>query len=481
MTATLEESYIPELEQEVLGSLLLCGKVNLVSGHLRREQFNDLAHLMIFEKMNEAEAQFGSASAEVVHRMFSREEREAIQKKLTISLPEYLARLMSNCVYGAAGLKHSVPAMQHQWARLTLGREAAMITAAACDPGVDPVALARSAVSTIDEISSTLRSGRQRKTAFSIGEAAAVAIGNIEDAMRRGNGLTGVTWGLADLDRATGGMQRGEMTVIGARPSMGKTAVGMSVALKAAQAGAAVGFISLEMAARTLSMRGMTDLAFDRHGAIPYNDLISGRVSDADFEKVVLVAEEMKRLPLQIEDAPGLSVSEIRAKFERMNDAAERAGAPLDVLVVDYLQLVAASSRYQGNRTAEVSEISAGLRNMAREYGIALVALSQLSRGVESRPLKDRRPMLSDLRESGAIEQDADTVCFLFREAYYLSKEKGGNADEEADRLDRLAACEHKLEFIIAKQRNGPTKTIDLFFDPACSAVRNAAKGLGHG
>jgi replicative DNA helicase len=401
---------------------------------------------------------------------------EAIGKQLGISVPEYLARLVGETVRGAAGLKDSVPAMMHQWARFSVGREAERLLLAAADPGTSPAELIRTAAHTLDDVSSTLRSGRHRKTLFSIGEASESALGAVSDAMKQGGGLTGTTWGLADVNRATGGIQAGEMTILGARPSMGKTAVALSIAIQAAQAGAGVGFISLEMAAKSLALRALTDIAFNDHGPIAYSDLLTGRVSETDFERIVRSQRKLDALPLLIEDASGLSMIDIRAKVDRMAENAERAGAPLKVLAVDYLQLIAASSRYQGNRTAEITEISAGLRNLAREYNVAVLALSQLSRQLESRD--DKRPMLSDLRESGSIEQDADTVIFLFREAYYLGKSKGKNADDEADRMEQLAACQNKLEFIIAKQRMGATKTVDLFIDVASSAVRNAARAF---
>jgi replicative DNA helicase len=424
--------------------------------------------------MIQADISYGSVGPAVVHKMFAKEELEAIQKRLGIPMSQYMANLAGGTVYGSGGLKRSVRAMMQQWGRISIGNEAAFIQAAATDPATLPADLIRSLGRSLDIIAASLRTGKRSQTRFSMAEASAQAIAAIEEARERGNGLTGITWGLADIDRATGGMQRGEMTIIGARPSMGKTAVGLGIGLKAAQAGAGVGFISLEMGARTLAMRALSDIAFDQFGRVAYADLITGRIDDNVLAHVYGWQERLAALPLQIEDASGLSIPDIRVKFERMQEIAEQAGTPIEVLIVDYLQLVAASNRYQCNRTNEITEISAGLRNMAREYNIALVALSQLSRQVEGR--EDKRPMLSDLRESGSIEQDADTVIFLFREAYYLSKQKGKDGDAEMDRLDRLAEAENKLEFIIAKQRNGPVKSIDLFVDIACSAVRDAAR-----
>lgn len=477
MSAALDASYIPELEQEVLGALLLSGDVKHVPGSLEPGHFIEPFHRDLFASMKQAADQYRSVRLDLVRNVLAATvDMEGVEKQLGIPVPEYLARLVGGTVRGAAGLKDSVPAMMHQWARFSLGREAERVLLAAADPGTSPADIIRTAAQTFDDVASNLRRGKHRKTLFSIGEASENAVSAVSEAMKQGGGLTGTTWGLTDVNRATGGIQAGEMTIIGARPSMGKTAVALSIAIQAAQAGAGVGFISLEMAARSLALRALTDIAFNEHGSIAYADLLTGRVSEADFERIVLAQRKLDALPLMIEDASGLSMPEIRAKVDRMAENAERAGTPLKVLAVDYLQLIAASARYQGNRTAEITEISAGLRNLAREYNVAVLALSQLSRQVESRD--DKRPMLSDLRESGSIEQDADTVIFLFREAYYLGKAKGKNADEEADRMEKLAACQNKLEFIIAKQRMGATRTVDLFIDVASSAVRNAARAM---
>lgn len=475
MSTPLDASYIPELEQEVLGALLLSGDARLVPRLLEPGHFIEPFHREIFASIQQAAAQYKSVRLDLVRNVLAATgDMEAIGKRLGIPVPEYLSRLVGGTVRGVAGLKDSVPALLHQWGRFSIGREAERLLIAAADPGTSPTELIRTAATAFDDVSSTLRSGRHRKTLHTIAQASEDALSAVAEAMQRGSGLTGTTWGLADVNRATGGMQPGEMIILGARPSMGKTAVALSIGIQAARAGAGVGVISLEMGARSLAMRALTDIAFDDHGTIAYSDLLTGRVSEADYERIVLAQRRFDALPLLIEDASGLSMLDIRTKFERMAESAERNGTPLRVLVVDYLQLIAASTRYQGNRTAEISEISAGLRNLAREHGIAVLALSQLSRQVESRD--DKRPMLSDLRESGSIEQDADVVIFLYREAYYLGKTKGKDPDAEADRIEKLAECQTKLEFIIAKQRMGATRTIDLFIDVASSAVRNAVR-----
>ncbi len=475
MSTALDASYIPELEQEVLGALLVSGDVKFLPGALEPAHFIEPLHREIFASMKQAATQYRSVRLDLVRNVLaSAGDMDAYRKTLGISVPEYLARLASGTARGVGGLKDSIPAMLHQWGRFFVGQEAERLLLAAADPGTSPAELIRTAAQSFDEVSSTLCRGRHRKTLHTIAEASEDALSAVAEAMQRGSGLTGTTWGLADVNRATGGMQAGEMIILGARPSMGKTAVALSIGIQAARAGAGVGVISLEMGARSLAMRALTDIAFDDHGSIAYSDLLTGRVSEADYERIVLAQRRFDALPLLIEDASGLSMLDIRTKFERMAESAERNGTPLRVLVVDYLQLIAASTRYQGNRTAEISEISAGLRNLAREHGIAVLALSQLSRQVESRD--DKRPMLSDLRDSGSIEQDADVVIFLFREAYYVERSKGKDPDAETDRIEKLAECQNKLEFIIAKQRMGATRTIDLFIDVASSAVRNAVR-----
>ncbi|WP_313760189.1 DnaB-like helicase C-terminal domain-containing protein [Rhizobium sp.] len=468
--------HVVEIEQLVLGSVLSSGQHSAVRGMVKAEHFIEPLHRRIFEMIELAAERYNSATIGLVFKMFPPEEEKGWSEWLKEPLSGYLSRLVSNGVFGAGGLKYSVPNLVQQWARISVGAEAERIAAAAADPAVDPRELIRSATRSLDDIAAGLRGGSRGKTRFSIDEAADTALDQVQEAMSHKTGITGITWGLADINLATGGIHRNEMIVVGARPGMGKTALALGVAIKAARAGAGVGFISLEMNANKLAMRALTDIAFDWNIKVPYQDLITGRIAEKDFEGIVAAKQDMNKLPLWIEEQPGLSVSDLRVKLERMQDVADRAGHKIDVLIVDYMQLIAASSRYKGNRVSEVSEISSGLRQIARENDLAMVALSQLSRGVESR--EDKRPMLSDLRESGSIEQDADTVAFLYREAYYLSKAKGNNEEAEFERSEKLAESQNRLEFIIAKQRNGAVKTVDLFVDIACSAVRNAARSF---
>jgi replicative DNA helicase len=269
-------------------------------------------------------------------------------------------------------------------------------------------------------------------------------------------------------------MHSRDLCLIGARPSIGKTTFALSVALKAARRGTGVGIISLEMDADKLAARAASDLAYDSGVKVTYQDIIRRRIDKPNYDLIASFVRSVTSLPFWIEDQPGLSIADIRVKLEAMLLDADRAGAPLRALVIDHLGLILPTDRYPDNRAQQVGETTAALKGLAREYDIAILLLSQLNRGVESRDSK--RPTLGDLRDSGSIEQDADTVMFLYRDAYYLERERRTTRDGEAERLDRLIGCRNSMELAIAKQRNGPAASIELFVDMPFSAVRNAAR-----
>ncbi len=470
----LSSSFVTEVEQEVLGTLLRGGDhYKKVSGFLKPHHFIADIHTILFTTIAEAFERFGSTSIPIVAKLLPPEHLPAFLSRSGESAVSYMTGLSETAVFGPAGIERTARGVVEQWARLKTGELGGRLSAAAADPGADAGRIIKGVSGELDTIASEMRSGRNRNTRLSIGQASEIAITETKKAMENKTGLTGVTWGLTDVNRATGGIHRGEMVVVGARPSMGKTAIAGSIGIRAARSGAGVGFVSLEMGASRIAMRALTDIAYDRHAKIAYSDLITGRIEPKDLDLIEWSQQELQELPLIFEEQGGLTVTDLRVKIERIAEDLHQRGLTLDVLIVDYLQLLLPSARYSGNRNSEVTEISAALRNFAREFDCGMIALSQLSRQVESRD--DKRPQLSDLRESGSIEQDADAVIFLYREAYYLQKAKGKNPDKEDERLQRLIDVENKLEFIIAKQRNGPTKTVDLFIDIASSAVRNGA------
>jgi replicative DNA helicase len=248
-------------------------------------------------------------------------------------------------------------------------------------------------------------------------------------------GITGVASGYKKFDLMTSGFQKGDLVVVAARPSMGKTAILLSIAHHAALNNAVVGFFSLEMAAEQLTLRLLS-----MESGIPHHNIRNAMINSDEWIELTSVAAQLANLKLFIDDTATVTIMELRAKARRL-----KAEHGLDILVVDYLQLLHTTKRHE-NRHQEVSEISRALKALAKELEIPVIAVSQLSRAVDSR--MDKRPMLSDLRESGAIEQDADVIAFLYRDVIY-------NPDTENP---------HRAELIISKQRNGPTGTIFLTF-----------------
>jgi replicative DNA helicase len=224
------------------------------------------------------------------------------------------------------------------------------------------------------------------------------------------------------------------------------------------------------MSAESVSDLMLSDACFSAHFAAPYFDMARGKVSIEQAEAVIEATRSMAALPIRIDPQGGLTVAQIAARARRHKQRLEREDKTLDLLVVDHLHIIRPSSRYSGNRVAEITEISGGLKALAKELNVPLVALAQLSRHVEGRD--DKRPMLSDLRDSGSLEQDADVIIFLYRPAYYLQSPISDPAKDQA-RIARLAEVKNVLEANIAKQRNGPIGPVNLFFDSASNAARN--------
>jgi replicative DNA helicase len=284
---------------------------------------------------------------------------------------------------------------------------------------------------------------------------------HIERLQESDSGITGVPTGFVDLDRMTTGLQKGDLCIVAARPSMGKTALALNVAATAAithQIPAAI--FSLEMSSQQLVQRLLC-----AEGRIDAQKLRRGRLSQEEHQRLAAAAGHLNTAPIWIDDQPGSNVLEIRAKARRLQSELRSDGKDLGMIVIDYIQLMSGSGSAE-NRVQEVSQISRGLKALARELEVPVVALSQLSRGPEQRT--DKRPMLSDLRDSGSIEQDADVVMFLYRPEYYASAEKR----EE---------LEGKAELIVGKQRNGPTGVVQLYFQKACTRFDSVLPGAQGG
>ena len=310
-------------------------------------------------------------------------------------------------------------------------------------------------------------------------QALTTAVDMAARAYQRDGSLSGLATGLTDLDARMGGLQSSDLIILAGRPGMGKTALATNIAYNVAKAwagemradghthtvnGGIVGFFSLEMSAEQLATRIIAEQT-----GIPSSKIRRGGIDEGDFEKIKDVSIELQNLPFYVDETGGLSIGQLAARARRL-----KRQRGLDLLVIDYVQLLSGSTRRSSeNRVQEITEITTRLKALAKELAIPILALSQLSRQVESRD--DKRPQLSDLRESGSIEQDADVVMFVFREEYYHQMRKPTEANREKfnEWLAEGERVEGKAEVIIGKQRHGPTGTVELQFDAAVTRFAN--------
>jgi replicative DNA helicase len=307
------------------------------------------------------------------------------------------------------------------------------------------------------------------------------AIDMASAAYKRDGHLSGLATGLEDLDRLMGGLQPSDLIILAGRPGMGKTALATNVAFNIAKAwrgevqpdgsmktvnGGIVGFFSLEMSSEQLATRIVAEQSM-----VPSADIRRGKISEDQFAAIVAAAREMQRVPLYVDQTGGLTIGQLAARARRL-----KRQRGLDLLVVDYLQLLQGSSRRSSeNRVQEITEITTNLKALAKELAVPILALSQLSRQVENRD--DKRPQLADLRESGSIEQDADVVIFVFREEYYLkNKEPKPGTLEHQQWIDQMNEVHGVAEVIIGKQRHGPTGTVQLQFEDTVTRFSSLAR-----
>jgi replicative DNA helicase len=323
------------------------------------------------------------------------------------------------------------------------------------------------ATARLDELVAMSRAG-ERQTFDSAG-IASTAFDHLDS-----TDVNNPTTGLKDLDDVLGGWPKGELSVVAARPGMGKSAFATSALLRAAKARRGCLFFSLEMTATQIGARLLTDLAFTADNPIFYEDVLKKRINPRQRERLQQAKAIVDQLPLTIEVERGLTVTDVAVRSRKLAAQYERDGGSLEVIFVDHMLLLRASQRYSGNRVREVAEISDGLASLAKELNVAVVALCQLNRQVEGR--ENKRPGLSDLRDSGAIEEDASTVTFLYRPAYYLERQQE-EGEAELKRQDLLEMKRNDLEFIVAKNRNGRVETVNAFVNIGANAIRNKAYG----
>jgi len=435
-----------EAERSILGAILLDNfAYNEAAEHLRPEDFSLDSHRRIYTRIMEL-----MESSRPVDFITLIEELRRSKELESIGDVGYISGLMDG-VPDRPSIEHYIKIVRDKALLRGLIHAAnAAITRAAdqSDPAEEILNDAEAAIFQLSE----KRIGRGF---MGIQEIVKESFGSVDALLQRGQRITGLATHYTDLDEMTSGFQKSDLIIIAARPSMGKTAFAMNIAENTAiEDQKVVGMFSLEMSREALLLRLLCSRA-----KVDSHKMRTGSLWREDMAKVVGAMEQLAQAPIFIDDTPGISLSEMRAKSRRL----QQSQGKLDLIIVDYLQLMSGGSRRYENRTQEVSAISRGLKGLAKELKVPVVALSQLSRAPESRG-GDHRPQLADLRESGSIEQDADVVAFIFREEVYKPDEP---------ELEGVA------EIIIAKQRNGPTGRVKMAFLKNSTRFESLAGGMG--
>ncbi|MEC1521875.1 replicative DNA helicase [Neobacillus niacini] len=417
-----------EAEQAVLGAIFLePSALTVASEILIPEDFYRASHQKIFNAMLKL-----NDEGKVVDLVTVTEELAAAKLIEDTGGVSYLSELASS-VPTAANIEYYARIVEEKSLLRRLIRTATEIAS-------DGYAREDEVEALLSEAEKNILAVAQRKNAgafHNIKDVLVRTYDNIEQMHQNAGEITGLETGFIELDRMTAGFQRNDLIIVGARPSVGKTAFALNVAQNVAQkTGENIAIFSLEMGAEQLVMRLLC-----AEGNIDAQRLRTGTLTDDDWGKLTMAMGSLSNTGIFIDDTPGVRISDIRSKCRRLK---QEHG--LGMILIDYLQLILGSGRSGENRQQEVSEISRSLKQLARELQVPVIALSQLSRGVEQR--QDKRPMMSDIRESGSIEQDADIVAFLYRDDYY----------------DKESENKNIIEIIIAKQRNGPTGTVSLAF-----------------
>ncbi|WP_420567068.1 replicative DNA helicase [Thalassovita sp.] len=461
-----------EAEQQLLGAILTNNDIyDRVASIIGAGHFYDPVHARIFEVAAARIAKNALASPVTLKAFL--EDDAGLQE---LGGPAYLARLAGAAIsaYAARDYAQMIYDMAIRRELIGLGNNIAS-KAQRVDVASEPKEQIVDAEQALYKLS---EQGQTDSGFVSFLKAVTEAVNVTNEAYQRGGGMAGISTGLTDLDKQLGGLHPSDLLILAGRPSMGKTSLATNIAFNVAKAykrglkpdgtegavdGGVVGFFSLEMSAEQLAGRVLAEAS-----EISSHKIRQGDMTEAEFRRFVEAAKELEACPLFIDDTPALPISQLAARARRL-----KRTHGLDLLIIDYLQLCRGMS---DNRVNEIAEISMGMKAIAKELNIPVIALSQLSRQVESRD--DKRPQLSDLRESGSIEQDADVVMFVFREEYYKEREKPG--EHELEKMEEwIAAMERlhaKAEVIVGKQRHGPIGTVELSFEAQFTRFGNLAK-----
>jgi replicative DNA helicase len=465
-----------EAEQALLGAILVNNEAFYrVSDFLEPRHFFEPIHQNIYQLARDL-IRAGKLATPVTLKTFL----DANIDVGGLNVSQYLARLAAEAttIINAEDYGHTVYDLSIRRALIQVGEDMVNV---AYDAPVDfsPRNQIEDAERRLYELA---ESGRYDGGFQRFAQALTTAVDMAARAYQRDGKLSGIGTGLDDLDRMMGGLQPSDLIILAGRPGMGKTALATNVAYNVAKAwrgevrtdghtvtvnGGIVGFFSLEMSAEQLATRIISEQT-----EIPSNQIRRGNINEADFEKIKDYSIELQHLPLYVDETGGLSVAQLAARARRL-----KRQRGLDLMVIDYLQLLSGSTkRSSENRVQEITEITTKLKALAKELNVPILALSQLSRQVESRD--DKRPQLSDLRESGSIEQDADVVLFVYREEYYhkMRKPLESNREKFAEWMAEGDKVDGKAEVIIGKQRHGPTGTVELQFEGAVTRFSSLAR-----
>jgi replicative DNA helicase len=461
-----------EAEQQLLGALLTNNDIyDRVASIIGPQHFYDPVHSRIFETAAARIAKNNLASPVTLKAFF--EDDDGLKE---LGGPAYLARLAGSAISAFAVRDYAQMIYDLAVRRdlIQLGRD---ISAKASK--VDVASEPKEQIVEAEQALYQLAEQGQSESGFqSFLKAVTDAVNVANAAYQREGGLAGIATDLVDLDHKLGGLHKSDLLILAGRPSMGKTSLATNIAFNVAKSyrrgvtpdgtegaveGGVVGFFSLEMSAEQLAGRILAEAS-----EISSHKIRQGDMDESEFRRFVEAAKQLESCPLYIDDTAAIPIAQLAARARRL-----KRTHGLDLLIVDYLQLVRGMS---DNRVQEIGEISMGLKAIAKELNIPVIALSQLSRQVESRD--DKRPQLSDLRESGSIEQDADVVMFVFREEYYAEREKPSDdrLDEMAEWQERMSRLHGKAEVIIGKQRHGPIGTVELSFEAEFTRFGNLVK-----
>jgi replicative DNA helicase len=433
-----------DAERSILGAILLDNfAYNQAAEHLRTEDFSLDSHRRIYSRMVDL-----AESSRPIDMITLIEELERHKDLQAIGDVAYVSSLVEG-VPERPSIEHYVRIVRDK----ALLRGVISAATTAISRASDQSDSAEDVLSDTEAAIFQLSEKRIGRGFMGVQEIVRETFGSVDALLQRGQRITGLATHYTDLDEMTSGLQRSDLVIIAARPSMGKTAFVMNIAENAAiEDQGVVGVFSLEMSREALLMRLLCSQA-----RVDAHKMRTGSLWQDDTKKVVRAMEQLAHAPIFIDDTPGISLSEMRAKARRLKQSQGK----LDLIIVDYLQLMSGGGKRFENRTQEVSAISRGLKALAKELSVPVIALSQLSRAPESRG-GDHRPQLADLRESGSIEQDADLVMFIFREEVYKQD------DPE---------LQGRAEIIIAKQRNGPIGRVKMAFLKHCTRFESLAEG----